>query len=94
MLPISRIEWLTGRTKYEITSISARIGRSTSGAEVIQNRCEEADAVLDEADDRHRQEHRDAPSSRSPPDGWSVVNAIGIRPRKFENTMKMNSVMM
>ncbi len=39
------MEWLTGRTKYEITSITARIGRSASGAELTQNMPEEAEAL-------------------------------------------------
>ena len=37
-LPAKRIEWLTGRTKYEISSITARIGRSGRGADDTQNR--------------------------------------------------------
>ena len=37
MLPARRIEWLTGRTKYEITSIKAKIGRSARGADETQN---------------------------------------------------------
>ena len=36
--PASRTEWLTGRTMKEITSITARIGRSASGAEETQKR--------------------------------------------------------
>ena len=37
MLPAKRIEWLTGRTKYEMISISAKTGRNGKGAEEIQN---------------------------------------------------------
>ena len=37
MLPARRIEWLTGRTKYEMISISAKTGRNGKGAEEIQN---------------------------------------------------------
>jgi hypothetical protein len=32
------MEWLTGRTKYEISSMIARTGRSGAGAELGQNR--------------------------------------------------------
>ena len=38
MFPASRIEWLTGLTKYEIISISARAGLKANGAEEIQKR--------------------------------------------------------
>jgi hypothetical protein len=38
MLPARRMEWLTGRTKYEITSMIARTGRSAKGADETQNR--------------------------------------------------------
>ena len=38
ILPASRIEWLTGLTKYEIISISASAGRKANGAEEIQKR--------------------------------------------------------
>ena len=37
-MPAKRIEWLTGRTKYEISSITAKIGRSGRGADDTQNR--------------------------------------------------------
>jgi hypothetical protein len=37
-LPARRMEWLTGRTKYEIISMIARIGRSANGAEETQKR--------------------------------------------------------
>jgi hypothetical protein len=36
------MEWLTGRTKYEIISMIARIGRSTKGADETQNRLRNA----------------------------------------------------
>ena len=49
MLPASRIEWLTGRAKYEISSMTARTGRIGSGAAETQNRLRNPD--------RHRQEH-------------------------------------
>jgi hypothetical protein len=38
MLPASLIEWLTGLTKYEITSIIRSIGLKAKGALLIQNR--------------------------------------------------------
>ena len=38
MLPASLIEWLTGLTKYEITSMINNIGLNARGALLIQNR--------------------------------------------------------
>ncbi len=49
--------------------------------------------MLDEAQDRHGQEHRHRHNAVTAM--WLVVvKAIGSRPRKFENTMNRNSVMM
>ena len=46
-----------GRTKYEIISISARIGRNASGARESRTGSETC-AVLDETKDGYGQEHR------------------------------------
>ena len=38
MFPASRIEWLTGRTKYDMISIIASAGLKANGADEIQKR--------------------------------------------------------
>ena len=86
------MEWLTGRTKYEISSITASTGRSASGADLTQNRPRKCAPFLTK------------PSTVTPTKTISASTAVtaicevgekdlGSRPRKLVNRMKQNSVM-
>src|SRR6056297_746426 len=91
MLPARRMEWLTGRTKYEISSMMARIGRSASGALDTQKRPRNPAPFLTKP--------KTVTAMKTPKPRTAVTaicdvgeKELGISARKFEKTMNMNSV--
>ena len=92
-LPARRIEWLTGRTKYEMISMMASTGRSARGALETQKSPRNFAPFFT---------NQTIVTVRNTSIARTTVTAkcdvgvkdIGRRPRKFENTMNINSVMM
>ena len=77
---------------FIVFSINARTGRSTKGAELIQNTPKKPNPCL--TNPRIVTVRNTAMANTPVTAIWDVVvNAIGSRPRKFENTINMNKVM-
>ena len=92
-LPARRMEWLTGRTKYEMISMIARTGRKAKGAEDTQNKPKNLVPFLTKP--RIVTVKNTAIARTTVTAKWEVVvKDIGIRPRKLAQTINMNNVMM
>ena len=87
------MEWLTGRTKYEMTSMIARMGRRTSGADETQKRLRNDAPFFTKP--RIVTAKNTAKASTAVTAICDVVEKeVGMRARKFANRMNRNSVKM
>ena len=93
MFPASRIEWLTGLTKYDITSIISNIGLNARGALDIQNKLKYFNPFLKKP---NTVTNRNTDRARIPVTAiWLVVVKLyGKSPNILPKSMKVNNVKM